>query len=528
MSANNARQQTPDTTYDEVLYESFTYAQTHPNHIYTIGRLFGLTPPDFRTARILELGCASGGNILPIAMTWPKADFTGLDLSAEQVALANRHKEWLGLKNIRFMQQDIMEFDLRKNAGAYDYIICHGVFSWVPDPVRDRILELCSTCLSPEGLAVISYNTLPGWNAVRSLREMMLFHVKRFEKAEDKIRQARGLLEFLLESVPESRTGYRATIEEELKLLKGANDSYLFHDHLEGNNRQFYFHEFASLANRYELAYVGDTAITSMFSGNLPPKATQKLQAVNDIVEQEQYMDFVVNRRFRTSILCKNAHVVNRTLSRDKIMEFYLSSVMKPDDANADPKKPVFFKNPSGGQFNTTSEISGALYLELAAHGMKPVKAEDLVKTVQKKLKIDKADTVREQLVDAAMQLMLRGFIKIHSDSPDFVTKVSKKPVAFPFARFQAENDKTTKCVTNAMQGMVNTDMFVNMCIALLDGEHTKEDIIESITQDVLSGKVSLSRENRKLTDEAEIRKDIAEKLDLTLKNCAGQAILVQ
>jgi methyltransferase-like protein/2-polyprenyl-3-methyl-5-hydroxy-6-metoxy-1,4-benzoquinol methylase len=527
MSQTAARQPAVDTSYDEVLYESFTYPQTHPQHIATIGRLFGLTPPDLATARVLELGCASGGNLFSLALIYPKAKFTGMDLSAEQVALANKHKDVLGLKNITFIQQDIMEFDLKTNKGKFDYIICHGVYSWVPDNVREKILELCDACLSEHGLTVISYNTLPGWNAVKSLRDMMLFHVKRFDKPDEKIRQARGLLEFLLESIPKDRVGYRSTIEEELKLLKGANDSYLFHDHLESNNNPFYFHEFAGAANEHGLSYVGDTAITTMFSGNLAPLAMEKLKALKDIVEQEQYIDFIANRRFRTSILCRKSQTINRALAREKILDFYLSTSMKPQDPNADPKKPVVF-NTTAGTFNTTNEISSVLYMELAANANRPIKAHDLIDRVQKKLKIGERKIVEDTLVDAGIQLVLRGFIKIHSDSPDFTSTISKKPVAFPLARLQAETNRMVKCVTNAQHSMVSTDMFANMCIALLDGTRTKEDLVEILTKDVMSGAIILNRENKKITDEAEARTEIATKVDHILKSCADQALLIK
>jgi 2-polyprenyl-3-methyl-5-hydroxy-6-metoxy-1,4-benzoquinol methylase len=172
MPAKTAAQKTaPATSYDEVPYESYSYVQTHPAHMATIARLFGLNPPDFKKASVLELGCAGGGNLLPLALLYPEASFTGLDLSQEQIAEANEGKKALKLKNIDFKQQDITTFDLKAHAGKFDYIIVHGVFSWVPEPVRGKILELCQSCLSPDGLALISYNTLPGWNAVRSLRE---------------------------------------------------------------------------------------------------------------------------------------------------------------------------------------------------------------------------------------------------------------------------------------------------------------------------------------------------------------------
>src|SRR5690606_8327569 len=132
----------------------------------------------------------------------------------------------LGLKNISFKAQDVTHFDRAKYAGAFDYIICHGVYSWVDGPVRAAIMALIRDCLAPQGLTLVSYNTLPGWNAVRSLREMMIYHTSRFDKPQEKVAQARAFLNFLSDNVGEERAGYKALIEEERAMLSKSNDSY--------------------------------------------------------------------------------------------------------------------------------------------------------------------------------------------------------------------------------------------------------------------------------------------------------------
>ena len=201
-------------SYDSVPYESFSYYQTHPHHLYTVARLFNHQPVDFRKARVLEIGCAGGVNILSQALLYPESKYLGFDISGEQVDQANELLSSLKLKNVEFQKKDILDFDTKKHAGSFDYIMCHGIFSWVPSAVQEKILEICDKCLSEKGLAVISYNTLPGWNAVRSLREMMVFHTSRFKAPKDQIAQAKALLEFLKSAVPEQRKGYRGVIDE--------------------------------------------------------------------------------------------------------------------------------------------------------------------------------------------------------------------------------------------------------------------------------------------------------------------------
>jgi methyltransferase-like protein/SAM-dependent methyltransferase len=515
------------TSYDEVPYESFTYGQTHPAHMTTIARLFGLNPPDFRKARVLELGCASGGNLLPLALLYPEASFTGLDLSQEQIAEANASKKTLKLGNIDFQQQDILAFDLKTHQEKFDYIIVHGVFSWVPEPVRQKILELCQSCLSPDGLALVSYNTLPGWNAVRSLREMMQYHVSRFSSASEKIMQARALLEFLAESVPEGRAGYRDMIDEERNMLKNLNDSYLFHDHLENTNAQFYFHDFARMAADHDLLYVGDSSLASMFVGNMPQKALDVLKTVNDVVRQEQYMDFITNRRFRTSILCRKGRPINRSLPGTKILDFYLTSAMKPEAANVNPKKDIVFKTANGASFTTHTEIAGQLYLALSESGIRPVAARDLIAGVQKTLKLGDTGDIERTLIQHGLQLALRGFIGLHSDSPDFTASVSRKPKVFAMARHQA-GMKNCRSVTSVLGAMVTTDAASNIIIQNLDGTRTVDDIIDIMAGMAESGKLTISRDNKPTRDQSIIREEIARVVDQILPKLAKQALLVK
>jgi len=68
------------TSYDEVPYESQSFPQSHPNRLATLGRLFGLSPAPVAQCRVLELGCASGGNLIPMAYHLPESEFVGLDL----------------------------------------------------------------------------------------------------------------------------------------------------------------------------------------------------------------------------------------------------------------------------------------------------------------------------------------------------------------------------------------------------------------------------------------------------------------
>lgn len=60
--------------------------------------------------------------------------------------------------------------------------MCHGVFSWVPESVRRKILTVIKSHLSENGAATISYNTYPGWKSLEALKDMMTFRVDLLAK----------------------------------------------------------------------------------------------------------------------------------------------------------------------------------------------------------------------------------------------------------------------------------------------------------------------------------------------------------
>src|SRR3954453_15183153 len=365
-----------EKSYDEVPYESLAYPETHPANTAMVASLFGLTPPDFRNARVLELGCSGGGNLAPLALTYPSSRFIGIDFSQEAINEANALKKFAQLKNIEFLRQDILAFDTAKHTESFDYIISHGVFSWVPHAVSAKILEICGTCLKQDGLAVISYNALPGWNAVRSIRDMLLHHAAGCKTPQEKILRCRAFLDFLAENVA-TTGGYRSAVLEERNLLKDLGDFYFFHDHISVENSQFYFRDFMRMAQQQQLAYVGEAFLPNMFFDDQASEVVKTLRTFDDIVEQEQYLDYVRNRRFRSTILCKSGRKLKRNISGRQILDFYLKANMAPKD-NTDPAHPVTFVS-GASQFVSANPYDSALFLELIACGQKPATAEELV-----------------------------------------------------------------------------------------------------------------------------------------------------
>ena len=236
-------------SYDVVPYISVPTPPSHPDRIAVVARLFGMPPPDPQTARVLELGCASGGNLLPLAETLPGGTFVGVDLSRRQIQTGQQLIAAAGLKNATLEQQSILDFDAE--TGSFDYIIAHGLYSWVTDNVQQKIWELCRDLLSPQGIAYISYNTYPGWHLQGMLRDLLLYRTRNTADPHLRIRQSRQLLEKLSAAFGKANNVYASMLHAHVEVLRKQHDPFLFHDHLEAHNTPLYFHEFNSSRNRW-------------------------------------------------------------------------------------------------------------------------------------------------------------------------------------------------------------------------------------------------------------------------------------
>src|SRR6476620_7471951 len=186
------------TTYDDVPYLSKPLFSTHTDLLAAAGRLRGLKTPSPSSCRVLELGCAAGGNLIPMAYALPDSRFVGIDLSSKQIADGQALCSRLALNNIELKAANIADLD--RSLGQFDFILCHGVYSWVPPEIQARILWICRNLLSPNGIAYVSYNTYPGWHLRSIVRDLMKFHAARFDDPATKVQQARSIIEFIAQA----------------------------------------------------------------------------------------------------------------------------------------------------------------------------------------------------------------------------------------------------------------------------------------------------------------------------------------
>lgn len=531
LTSSTASSKVFDNTYDEVPYESYPYSQSQPYHLMTLGTLFGMSPIAPENSRILELGCAAGGNIIPHAMNYASAQCVGVDLSKVQIDEAKKHVKNLGLKNMQFHCCSITDVD--DSFGEFDYIICHGVISWVPKDVRDKIFEICNKRLSKNGIAYISYNTLPGWNMIRSIRDMMLYHASNFDNIKDKVNQARLLLNFVSESLEGSKSPYAEMLKTESQLLSKQSDHYLRHDHLEEDNKQYYFREFIEEAQKQDLQYLADCTIASMYVGNMPQKVAEKLQTVGDIVRTEQYMDFINNRRFRSTLLCHKDVKLNRNISVDLIERFNMTFKITPEKPLSDvdlndslESLKFYYNNNKDSNLSTSAPCMKAILYTFSENVMLPLSFDALMKDADKKLGGNKLVEVKSEFLNNAMRLVLQGYINITLRSSKQMKKTSK-PQVTQLSRYQAGKTNST-WVTNLYHEAVGLNLFEKFAIRYMNGKNTKKQIVDSVMQHVNNGELTLSKADKKLEDSIIIEKELNSLFDSLVSKAEHNGLLLQ
>lgn len=304
-----ANEEMQQTIYKELGYKSYPFPFTTPAYLEAYGTLVGLKPPTAKMARVLELGATYGGNIISQAAHNPEATFVGIELSQDQVEKGNKIIGDAKLDNVSLVQGDILNFD--ESMGTFDYIIAHGFYSWISDEMKDKLLDIISNHLADNGIAYVSYNTYPGWHTMEEVRQLMLFANRGHDESTHKEKVLRGKTVGSL--VGAQILNYDNLKERNSKFLGALrsvmqkDDYYVGHDHLEPHNDPCYLYQFNDHLKANNLAYVGDADLTLSMVRTYDESIADKLEqlAPNSQVDQEQYLDFMLDTTFRKSIICK-------------------------------------------------------------------------------------------------------------------------------------------------------------------------------------------------------------------------------
>jgi SAM-dependent methyltransferase len=423
------------TGYDRVPYPGQPFAQTHPDRLATVATLFGLRPAPPDGCRVLELGCGDGGNLVPMAYGLPGSEFCGIDLSARAIERAQRLARTLGLTNVRFEHAD-----LAAARGEFDYVIAHGVYSWIEPAARDALLAGCREHLAPHGVAYVSYDVLPGGHRREITRQMLRWHLRDVDDPVDRIAKARELLRLVADA---------GQAEAEQALEQG--DAALFHDELAPHHEAVLFADFAAHAGRHGLRFLAEADVFEMNAGALPPGLAA------DTIEREQYLDFFKGRMFRQTLL-RHAGAELRVPGVEIVRGMLAATPAQPVGEGE-------FRGPLGATLTTDHEAVKAALTRLGEAW-------------------PAALPVAELGDDPAVPEMLRrayaaNLVRLHLWAPRLTATPSERPVASALARLQAAEG--TRVTTLLHSSLEVGDERGRRLIGLLDGSRDRAALAAEI-----------------------------------------------
>ena len=548
-------------------YPPIVHAQTHPNRLFVNATLFGLNPAPVARCRVLELGCGDASNLIAIAIAHPESQCVGIDTSGEAIADGRKLAEEVGAENVSLLQTDVME--IGADFGEFDYVIAHGLYSWVPPEVREKVMEVCRANLAPDGVAYVSYNVYPGAHLRQMYRGMMTYHVRQFADPMDKVRQSRAMLQFLAESHPPQSGAdgggggqgaerpmrayalrrnelYRQLIRNELDHMAITPPAMTFHDDLAPFNTALHFHEFAAHAQRHGLQYLSEAEFieTQPPVPGAPPTFPAEVMRVldqvprADVIAREQYADFVKCRQFRQTLLCHAAVAVARPPVAQRVTGLYAAGMARPVNPNLDLRSatPETFEMPNKGTFNVNLPLAKAALAVLGEAWPRRVHFDELAEQCRARLGAapegaagpfadtggPTADT--SQLGDFLLTAYAANIVGLHAYAPQMQLSPGEKPVGSRLARAQVAR---RPLVSNLWGTTVDLSGPVpGRLLRLLDGTRDRDALARDLADACIRDGQLRARNGVPITDPTEMAGILRAELDEHLATMAQLGLL--
>lgn len=481
--------------YDTLPYSSMPFAESQPTHLAALAALHSCSAPAVETARVLELGCASGGNLIPLAVRFPNAVFEGVDLSERHAREGASLIADLGLSNITIRQGDIGTLDVSDK--RYDYIICHGVFSWVPKPVQEAIFRICATSLTENGIAYVSYNVLPGWHFRMIIRDICKYQQDVDSSPQSQIAKARATLHQMAQLADETSL-FGKVLREEAQRSTQMNDSLFQGEFLSADNDPCHFHEFVDRANSHGLAYLCDAGLADFLPETFAPdrrEAAGRL-AGNSMVK-DQYIDHFTGRAFRRSLLVKDSASTERVIGPGGLAHLHLACPLGPEES----KDGAFILRQDKAELKTNDPVVGTALVYLATVYPETRSFAELVTHVEKTTG-HKPTNFTARMADALLRTIKSGYLTASAYPLRVGRVVDENPTLWPLARAQLRRNQPW--LSTLLHVPIQIAPALRSIAALLDGTNTQAQIEARLAAAIASREIVIDGVNESSGPEAQ------------------------
>ena len=453
-------------SYDVVAYPSHATSIMHPDRLSVQGRLFGLAPTRPDRCRYLEVGGGSGTNLIAAALHLPDSQFVGIDLAETAVREGAETIAALGLTNVRLEHADLTRW---QPDAPFDYIAAHGVYSWVPAPVRDGLLDLYRRALAPNGVGYVSYNTLPGCHLRRAIWDMLKFHTANTADPAAKLEQVDQLLQFLCDGQEGQDDPPNRWLLAEAGSVLNRTEKYLtFHDDLAIPNDPVYFLDFVGHAGRHGLKFVAEAALPTMSDEVFPTHVAKVLGDLGrrNPLLREQYRDFLKVRRFRSSLVC---HAACEVRPEPELVDgLYAASALRPVGDPADGE----FVTDLGGSTTVADPLSRRLLTTLAARQPGRVAVAELA-----------AGEDAGAVGHAVLTMARAALVNLHGLPYAGVPAAGDRPAVSSLARLQASRGQPVSSLLHTTLDL--SDAASQALLPLLDGTRSRAELAAALSASV-------------------------------------------
>ncbi len=457
-------------SYDELPYDSLPLPETQPDFLAAVARLHGFAAPDPSRSRILELGCAQGGNLIPLAWRWPDCECVGVELSRVQAEAGAAFIHELGLPNARILHGDLAALPV--DLGEFDFIIAHGVFSWVSPSVQQALLDACRRHLSPHGIAYVSFNVAAGWEKLQPLRAALTGRTAADLPAPARFQQALRVLD-------ELQAEWRdPALLKEIAYLKSAAPSYLFHEYLAEFNAPMRFGEFAAQLDAHGLRYVGEAG---------PRSAVVELEDAWGMVPEgmagrwldaEAALDEALAVRFRRALIARTDAPSARPPQADALsaLAFY-ADLRCDEEIDLETASEQRFINPAGNAFPIAQPMMKAAAVALSAAYPGSLAYLDVLAAARQILaEYGVGGDVDEAVFrDALFPLAMAHCVMPSVTAVACANAPGERPCAHALARQQANAPNWV--VSGARQVAMELDAPGRILLSMLDGRRTADEL---------------------------------------------------
>jgi hypothetical protein len=461
--------------YDSVDYPSGVDAQLTPDHIRAVGLFHGWDAPDPATASVLEIGCYDGLNLIAVAAVYPRARCVGFDLAARGIEQGRLIARAAGVDNVELRHDDILEFP--RAGEQFDYVVCHGVYSWVPQAVRDALPGLIAARLAPGGVAYLGYDALPGCGAKYAIATYLQRLVGRIPEFDARLDATEQVIDTLARN-HDATSQLKPQLEALRTMLRSLDRGYVFHDWLAPHYRPDWTREVAARSAAAGLRHVADVTFGDDASYDLDEDARRLLAlAGDDFVERADALAVLRGTRlFRTDLLVRaDAPPAPLPDAMHRISYTFLGNRVPSEPSDAGASRFDVGENLLVTADPTLAAILDAL--EAAAPGELGFDA------------LRRTTGAEPPELEATLRgLVLRSVLQVHSTPQPFTLTPGERPLAGRLIR--AMLNMGDQAVSLRHRRVVAGDKPARLLMALCDGTRTVPDLAQFM-QDALGEPVS-------------------------------------